>query len=97
MVRHRRAGFEACADDLASFCDTLGIAKPIVLGHSLGGVIAALYEARHPGRAGALILQSTMARFDLGRLVDGFRAVAGDEVAELARRDYGSDPLSEEG
>jgi hypothetical protein len=28
-----------------------------------------VYAARHPGHAGALVLQSTMARFDLGRLV----------------------------
>lgn len=54
-----------------------------------------LYGARHPGHAGGLILQSTMARFDLGRLVGGVRRVAGDEVAELARRDYGGDPVSD--
>jgi pimeloyl-ACP methyl ester carboxylesterase len=36
-----------------------------------------------------------MARFDLDRLVKGFRRVAGDEVAELARRDYGGDPVTD--
>lgn len=36
-----------------------------------------------------------MARFDLVRLVEGCRNVAGDEVAELARRDYGGDPVSD--
>jgi len=30
------------------------------------------------------------------RLVEGFRRAAGDEVAELARRDYGGDPVSDE-
>jgi pimeloyl-ACP methyl ester carboxylesterase len=86
--------FEVCADDLQAFCDALGIVRPVVLGHSMGGCIAMLYGARHPGHAGALILQSTMARFDLGRLVDGFRSVAGDEVAELAGRDYGGHPVT---
>jgi pimeloyl-ACP methyl ester carboxylesterase len=43
-----------------------------------------------------LILQSTLARFDLGRLVEGFRRVGGDPVAELARRDYGGDPVTDE-
>ena len=30
------------------------------------------------------------------RLVDAVRAAAGDEVAELARRDYGGDPVSDQ-
>ena len=59
---------------MAIFSDTLGMAKPVVPGHSIA-IVAVLCEARHPGRAGALILQSTMARFDLERLVAGFRAV----------------------
>jgi proline iminopeptidase len=88
--------FEACADDVRAFCDTLGIARPIVYGHSMGGFVAMLYGARHPGHAGALILQSTNARFDLKRLVEGVRRVAGDEVAELARRDYGGDDVTVE-
>ena len=88
--------FEVCADDVRAFCDTLGIARPVVYGHSMGGFVAMLYAARHPGHAGALVLQSTNARFDLARLVDGFRRFAGDEVAELARRDYGGDPVSDQ-
>ena len=61
--------FEVCADDVRAFCDSLGIARPIVYGHSMGGFVAMLYGARHPGHAAALVLQSTMARFDLERLV----------------------------
>jgi proline iminopeptidase len=97
-ARHDPAGwtFELCADDVRAFCDTLGIIRPIVFGHSMGGFIAMLYGARHPGHAGALILQSTMARFDLARLVEGFRSMAGDAVAELAGRDYGGDPVTDE-
>jgi pimeloyl-ACP methyl ester carboxylesterase len=87
--------FEACADDVRAFCDALGIARPVVFGHSMGGFIAMLYGARHPGHPGGLILQSTMARFDLERLVDGFRHFGGDEIAELARRDYGGEPISD--
>lgn len=81
--------FEACADDIHAFCDVLGIVRPVVFGHSMGGWIVVLYGARHPGHAAGLILQSTMARFDLDRLVEGFRRVAGEEVAELAGRDFG--------
>ncbi len=90
-----RWSFEICADDLRAFCDALHIVRPIVLGHSMGGFIAMRYGARHPGHARALILQSTMARFDLVRLVESVRRVAGDEVAELAARDYSGDPVSD--
>jgi pimeloyl-ACP methyl ester carboxylesterase len=68
--------FEICADDIRTFCEALGVSRPIVLGHSLGGYIAMLYAIRHPGHAGALILQSTNARFDLERIVEHFRAPA---------------------
>jgi proline iminopeptidase len=95
-ARHDPAAwtFETCADDVRAFCDALGIDRPIVLGHSMGGFVAILYGARHPGHAGGLILASTMARLDLDRLTEGFRAVAGDEVAALARREYGGDAVS---
>lgn len=83
--------FEVCADDVRAFCDALGIVRPVVLGHSMGGFIAILYGARHPGHAGGLVLSSTNARFDLDRLVDAVRRAAGDEAAEIARRDYGGE------
>ena len=97
-ARHDPAdwSFEVCADDVRAFCDAIGLARPIVFGHSMGGFVAMLYGARHPGHAGALILQSTNARFDLTRLVEGFRRFGGDEVAELARRDYAGDDVSDE-
>jgi pimeloyl-ACP methyl ester carboxylesterase len=65
-----------------------------VYGHSLGGFVAMLYAARHPGHAGALVLQSTFARFDLGRIVEEFRRVGGDEVAAIVERAYGGDSRS---
>jgi pimeloyl-ACP methyl ester carboxylesterase len=87
-------GFELAADDVRGFCDALGIARPVVYGHSLGGLVAMVYAARHPGHARALVLQSTTARFDLGRLVEGFRRAGGDEVAAIAERVYGGDSLA---
>ena len=83
--------FESCADNVRAFCDTVGIVRPIVLGHSMGGFIAMLYGARHPGHAGGLILQSTMARFDLDRLVEGFRDPPATRWPS-GRRDYGGEP-----
>jgi pimeloyl-ACP methyl ester carboxylesterase len=88
--------FEACADDIRAFCDTVGIAAPIVFGHSMGAPIALLYGARHPGHAAGLIVQSGFARFDIPRLVEGFRRVAGDEVAKTAGRSYRGEEVPEE-
>jgi pimeloyl-ACP methyl ester carboxylesterase len=89
--------FELCADDLRAFCDAVGITRPVVYGHSMGGFVAMLYGVRHPGHARALVLQSTNARFDLGRLVEGVRRLGGDELAAIAERSYGgTDPVSVE-
>ncbi len=88
--------FEVCADDVRAFCNAIGVTRPVVYGHSMGGIVAMLYAARHPDHARAVVLQSTCARFDLERTVEAFRRVAGDDVAELARRDYGGDPVSDE-
>jgi pimeloyl-ACP methyl ester carboxylesterase len=86
--------FETCADAVRDFCDTLGIARPVVYGHSLGGMVALVYAARHPGHASALVFQSAMGRFDLGRIVDSFRRAGGDEVAAVVERVYGGDSSS---
>lgn len=83
--------FETAADAVRDFCDTLGIANPVVYGHSLGGFVAMVYGERHPGHAGALVLQSTLGRFDVGRLVEELRRIGGDEVAAIAERSYGGD------
>ncbi|MGH8872654.1 MAG: alpha/beta fold hydrolase [Acidimicrobiia bacterium] len=88
--------FEICADDVRAFCDALGIDHPFVYGHSMGGFVAMLYGARHPGHAAALVLQSTNARFDLARLVDGCRRFGDEEVARIAERSYGGEQVSEE-
>ena len=88
--------FEACADDIAAFCDAVGIAKPVVFGHSMGVPVVLLYGARHPGHAAGLIAQSGFARFDLERLVDGFRRFGGDAIAELARRSFSGEPVEPE-
>jgi pimeloyl-ACP methyl ester carboxylesterase len=87
---------EACADDLRGFCDTVGIVRPIVFGHSMGGPIVLLYGARHPGHAAGIVVQSGFARWDPARLVEGFRRVAGDAVAEIAERDFAGEPVTEE-
>src|SRR5438093_610731 len=41
-----------------------------------------------PGTCGGPHCQSGFARWDTPRMVEGFRRVAGDEVAEIAGRSY---------
>jgi pimeloyl-ACP methyl ester carboxylesterase len=88
--------FEDCGDDIRAFCDAVGIAQPIVLGHSMGAPIVLLYAARHPGHAAGIIVQSGFARWDHGRLVEGFRRAAGDEVAAIAARSYAGEDVADD-
>ncbi|HEX3509367.1 MAG TPA: alpha/beta hydrolase [Candidatus Dormibacteraeota bacterium] len=43
------------ADDVASLCRELGLAKSVFVGHSLGGMIAIELAARHPSLARAVV------------------------------------------
>lgn len=84
--------FEGAGDLVHAFCETLEIEEPTVLGHSFGGLVAIEYAARHPDHPAGLILQSTFARFDLDRIVEGFKEIGGDEIADIVRRSYLGDP-----
>jgi proline iminopeptidase len=86
--------FESCADGVRDFCEAVGLERPVVYGHSLGGMVAMLFAARHPEVPGALVLQSSPARFDVGRLVEALRERGGDDVAATTERVYGGDSES---
>jgi pimeloyl-ACP methyl ester carboxylesterase len=77
-------------DDVAAFCDALGIVRPIVLGASFGGVVALAYATRHPAHPSKLVLISTEAAGDtyLERRVALFERFGGPEVGALARRRF---------
>ena len=74
-------------DDVRAFCDALGIANPIVLGASFGGMVALAYATRHPDHPSKLVLISTEAAGDtyLERRVAMFERFGGPEVGALAR------------
>ncbi len=50
------ADLRAQADTLAALIETLGLEKPLVVGHSLGGAISLALAAYHPERVGGLAL-----------------------------------------
>jgi proline iminopeptidase len=73
-------------DDLRAFCDALGVEKPVVLGHSFGGMVAMSYAIRHPDHPGKLVLSSTTAKTRLDRVYAAFERLGGPQVREAARR-----------
>jgi pimeloyl-ACP methyl ester carboxylesterase len=77
-------------DDVRAFCDALGIADPIVLGASFGGMVALAYATRHPDHPSKLVLISTEAAGDtyLDRRVALFERFGGPEVGALARHRF---------
>lgn len=85
---------ERMADDVAELCDRLGIAEPVVLGHSAGGFVALHLALRHPGTARALILCNTSAT--LRPLIDDdppptLAERTSPDIAAIAARMFGGD------
>jgi pimeloyl-ACP methyl ester carboxylesterase len=64
------------ADDLAQFCELVGIEKPVVVGHSLGGMIAVELGGRYPTLPSALVLVDPGPIDPLPETVDFFRGFA---------------------
>jgi len=74
------------ADDVAWTCTQLGIEKPVVIGHSLGGMVALDFASAYPDRVGAVVLIDSLLlagddRVDVVRhLVDALRGSDPDSA-----------------
>ena len=85
------------ADDLARFCVEVEVDGPVVVGHSLGGMIGVELAARHPSVPHALVLVDPGPIDPLPETVKFFSAFAeelegpsGEEVRRLYVRDMGA-------
>ncbi|MBT4044141.1 MAG: alpha/beta fold hydrolase [Rhodospirillaceae bacterium] len=73
--------FPALADAVAGLLDHLDAPRAVIVGHSMGGMVAQEFVARHPGRTAALVLSSTSPAFGKpGKWRDGF---LGQRLAPL--------------
>lgn len=59
---------ETCADDAAALADLLGIERMIVVGYSMGGIVAQLACRRHPRLVQGLVLCATASDFTISGL-----------------------------
>lgn len=85
------------ADDVARFCGVVGIEKPVVVGHSLGGMIAVDLAARYPAVPRAIVLldpgpiaprEETVRFFEAA--VDALAGPGGDDVRRWWVGDMGA-------
>jgi pimeloyl-ACP methyl ester carboxylesterase len=67
------------ADDLAWMCEQLGLQKPVVIGHSLGGVVTLAFALRYPDLPSAIVMvdapvvRPAEGRAAMGRLLERLR------------------------
>jgi pimeloyl-ACP methyl ester carboxylesterase len=79
------------ADELAAFCGEVGIEKPVVVGHSLGGMIAVDLAARYAGLPSGLVLVDPGPIDPLPETTEFFREFAEQlegPDGESIRREY---------
>jgi pimeloyl-ACP methyl ester carboxylesterase len=75
--RHTYA-FQTYAADVAAFVEKLDLRDFVLIGHSMGGMVALLYSATHPGRVSRLVV------------VDSTMLMPADRVAKM--REFGTKP-----
>jgi pimeloyl-ACP methyl ester carboxylesterase len=80
---------EGFADDVAWMCGELGVEKPVVVGHSMGGSTALALADRHPSLPAAIVMLDTslfIPRDVAASARPLGEAFAGDGAAEALRQ-----------
>jgi pimeloyl-ACP methyl ester carboxylesterase len=72
--------FQTYADDIEAFAEKLDLRDFILVGHSMGGMVALNHAALHPGRAAKLVV------------VDTRTLMSADRIAKM--REFGAKPAS---
>jgi pimeloyl-ACP methyl ester carboxylesterase len=86
---HETYTMQLFADDLAFLCRELNLEKPVVIGHSMGGVVAFAFAARYPTLPSAIVtidaglappstVGTALSSFIEGLRGPGFRKTLGD-------------------
>ena len=72
------------ASDLAALLEAFDLERPLLLGHSLGGLVALAWAAANPHRAAAIALEDTALRSQPETLAafDGWLALSAMPLAE---------------
>ena len=65
------------ADDVAHLCRQLKITSPIIIGHSMGGMVAVELAAKHPMLPTAIVLISSGVLFPKAALEDEEKVLRG--------------------
>ena len=99
-----RTGMDDMADDVLALCDGLGLERPHLVGHSMGGGVAMKMLLRRAGAFASVTLVAPISPFGYGGTKDdggtpcfpdgagaGAGSVDADFVAGLAARDRGRD------
>lgn len=74
------------ADDVLQVMDRLGLAAPMVVGHSMGGKAAMALALRHPERVGQLVVVDIAPVSYADTLTPFARAMIGADVTRAASR-----------
>jgi pimeloyl-ACP methyl ester carboxylesterase len=89
-----RWNLDTWIQDVADFCQVLGLEHPVILGQSFGGVVALGVAIRHPEVASKLIVSSSIGRFRLDRALPMFERLGGPDARRVAE-EYFKDPNEE--
>ena len=77
-------GWPLWSEQIVGTMDALGIARASIVGHSMGGAVAAVLAARHPARVERLILADAFYPPEPSEVSVVFRALRTPIVGELA-------------